>query len=215
MSDRKSTAISISKSMGYEDIKLNKYGMPDKQFRVAICAPPRNGKTEHAMNLIDELECTHLYMVVKTPEEKICRWMKKNLDENWYTITLETPKPEDCIEGSIVLLDDQILETKSTKGRPTNYETNIELFVWASKNDVGLFYLTQYYNKIPDKIKDTLTNIMARNIRGKDIKALQKIAMMEDKEWQKWVELSKKKGHWIQINLDEPAGSEERVHLLI
>ena len=212
----KSTSVSIYKMAGHEKIKLNCYGMPNKQFRAAIVSPPRGGKTDLAMNLVDELPCTHLTMVCKTPNEKICRWMTDNLDDDWYTITTVTPKPKDCEEGCIVILDDQILETKSTKARPSNYETNMELFVWASKNDVGLMYLSQYLNKIPDKIKDTLTTVLAHNIVGKDIKAMQKMACIEDdKVWMKWVAESKKDGVWVQINLNLPLDHEERVHLLM
>lgn len=203
------TLIDCYKDLGLKSPKKNIYNV-QKNFRGAIVGKSGIGKTNLLVNMIFALrsDFNHLLLVVKTPDEPLYKHLKVTYSPK-ITISEKTPEIKDIPKKTLLVLDDQIVES----GKKSNFYKNLETYIYGRKHDISVIILSQTFKDIPIIIRKQLNFIIFKLPSSTDIRIIKSHLDLDKEEMKQIIKNSEE--NWIFVNLDCPKNSKDRIRLFV
>ena len=147
--------------------------VPQHPAQVLIVAPTGAGKTNFLLNTLEQSACyDHINVCAKDLEEPLYRLLKHEYPEDqdvYMTSDIKefpTVDQADAKKQTANIFDDMMTDKKAVP-------TIIDHFARGRKKNESNFYLSQRFFNIPKTVREQLTDLFLRNLRGKrDLKTI-------------------------------------------
>lgn len=202
--------VNVYKMIKADKVRYDQFGL-QVPFRLCLLAPSGTGKNNILTNLLHEWIEEELFekviFVTKMEDQPIYKWIKEELDPEVFSFEETTPDPKTLEKGTLLVLDDQIMETK--KG--SNKQKNDESFVFGRHAGVSICFLTQIYggkDGLSAPVRKNLSCVIFKDPSKNDQLVLKRDLNIEDEE------IKESKDNWVLVNKLLSNSNPDRVKIL-